>query len=242
LKALGALFLQVLKLCETAGLVKLGHCANWFTVLDTVVWDTGWLLSEDSILGRTLHTLIGYTDQPTEMQLVTYVAVVAVTVALMRLIGRNGLGTRLTGFGNRRPIRGSAANEVVIDAGQLDGFRIIAPKPLREPAGRKPKKTSSRPADKAVERKAAVAYEREQKRRDRERAREEAARQKEREHRQQAVDKAQSALNKAEREHAEKAGAIQAEADAIEKRAQAENARWKKEKGRLDAALQRARG
>ena len=111
-----------------------------------------------------------------------------------------------------------------------------------KPAGRKLKKTSSRPADKAAEQKAAVAYEREQKRRDRERAREEAARQKEREHRQQAVDKAQSALDKAEREHAERAGAIQAEADAIEKRSQAENARWKKEKERLDAALQRARG
>jgi hypothetical protein len=113
-------------------------------------------------------------------------------------------------------------------------------KAARKPANRKPKKTSSRPADKAAEQKAAVAYEREQKRRDRERAREEAARQKEREHRQQAVDKAQSALDQAEREHAERAGAIQAEA--IEKRAQAENARWKKEKKRLDAALQRARG
>jgi hypothetical protein len=115
-------------------------------------------------------------------------------------------------------------------------------KAARKPAGRKPKMTSSRPADKAAEQKAAVAYEREQKRRDRERAREEAARQKEREHRQQAVDKAQSALDKAEREHAERAGAILAEADAIEKRAQAENARWKKKKERLDAALQRARG
>ena len=51
-------------------------------------------------------------------------------------------------------------------------------KAARKPAGRKPKKTSSRPADKAAEQKAAVAYEREQKRRDRERAREEAARQK----------------------------------------------------------------
>jgi len=111
-----------------------------------------------------------------------------------------------------------------------------------KPAGRKPKKTSSRPTDKAAEQKAAVAYERERKRRDRERAREEAARQKQREHRQQAVDKAQSALDKAEREHAERAGAIQAEADAIEKRAQAENARWRKEKERLDAALRRARG
>ena len=48
-------------------------------------------------------------------------------------------------------------------------------------------------------------------------------------------------MDKAEREHAKRAGAIQAEADAIEKRVQAENARWKKEKERLDAALQRAR-
>ncbi len=59
--------------------------ANWVTALDRVVWDSGWLLSETSIAGRTLHTLIGYTDQPTEMQLVAYVAVIAVTVLLMRL-------------------------------------------------------------------------------------------------------------------------------------------------------------
>ena len=115
-------------------------------------------------------------------------------------------------------------------------------KAVRKPADRKPNKTSFRPIDKAAEWKAAVAYEREQKRRDRERAREEAARQKEREQRQQAIDKAQSALDKAEREHAERAGAIQAEADAIENTAQAENARWKKQKQQLDAALQRARG
>ena len=114
-------------------------------------------------------------------------------------------------------------------------------KAARKPANRRPKKTSSRPADKAAELRAAVAYEREQKHRDRERAREEVARQKEREHRQLAVDKAQSVLDKAEREHAQRAGAIQAEADAIEQRAQAENARWKKEKKRLDAALQRSR-
>ncbi len=59
--------------------------ANWFTALDSVAWDSGWLLSEDGLPGRTLHTLIGYTDQPTQMQLVIYVAVVLVTIALMRL-------------------------------------------------------------------------------------------------------------------------------------------------------------
>jgi len=61
--------------------------ANWLTPLDTVVWDSAWLLSESSIPGRTMHTLVGYTDQPTEMQLLVYVAVLLVTVMLMRLTG-----------------------------------------------------------------------------------------------------------------------------------------------------------
>jgi high-affinity iron transporter len=61
--------------------------ANWLTPLDTVVWDSGWLLSETSIAGRTLHTLVGYTDQPTEMQLVVYATVLLATFMLMRLTG-----------------------------------------------------------------------------------------------------------------------------------------------------------
>jgi hypothetical protein len=111
-----------------------------------------------------------------------------------------------------------------------------------KPEGRKPKKASARPVDRAVDRKAALAYERDQKRRELERAREEAIRQKERERRQQAVDNAQGALDKAEREHAERAAAIQGELEAIEKKSQAEDARWNKEKERLEAVLRRARG
>jgi high-affinity iron transporter len=61
--------------------------ANWLTPLDTVMWDSGWLLSESSIVGRALHTLVGYADQPTGMQIVTYLAVLLVTVMLMRLVG-----------------------------------------------------------------------------------------------------------------------------------------------------------
>jgi high-affinity iron transporter len=45
------------------------------------------MLSESSIPGRALHTLIGYTDQPTEMQIMVYLAVLAVTFVLMRLYG-----------------------------------------------------------------------------------------------------------------------------------------------------------
>src|SRR3954463_13244687 len=113
-------------------------------------------------------------------------------------------------------------------------------KAVRKSGGRKPKKSASRSIDKAAERKAALAYERKQKRRDLERAREEAARQKERESRQQAVDNAQAALDKAEREHEKRAASIHAEVEALEKKLQAEDARWHKEKDRLDAAVRRA--
>jgi high-affinity iron transporter len=61
--------------------------ANWLNSLDTVVWDSAWLLPEKSIAGRTMHTLIGYTDQPTQMQLLVYAAVLLTTFMLMRLTG-----------------------------------------------------------------------------------------------------------------------------------------------------------
>ena len=111
-------------------------------------------------------------------------------------------------------------------------------KAVRKSKGRTAKQPPSRPIDKAAERKAALAFEKEQKRRERE----EAARQKDRERRQQAVDKAQAALNKAEQEHSKRAATIQTEVEALQKRSQAEQARWGKEKGRLEAALRRARG
>ncbi|HTQ82453.1 MAG TPA: FTR1 family protein, partial [Pseudolabrys sp.] len=54
-------------------------------VLDRTVWDTSWLLSEGSIFGRLLHTLIGYTERPTELQLLTYIAILIVMWLLMRI-------------------------------------------------------------------------------------------------------------------------------------------------------------
>ena len=66
--------------------------ANWLNALDNVVWDSEWLLSDKSIAGRALHTLVGYTDQPTAMQLLVYVAVLVVTIVLMRLTGSQPAG------------------------------------------------------------------------------------------------------------------------------------------------------
>jgi high-affinity iron transporter len=59
--------------------------ADILTALDNTVWDTSWILSDSSLLGRALHTLIGYVDQPTAMQLVVYLATLAIIVVLMKL-------------------------------------------------------------------------------------------------------------------------------------------------------------
>jgi high-affinity iron transporter len=59
--------------------------AGFVEVLGRTVWDTSWLLSENSILGRMLHALIGYTERPTELQLVVYVAILLLMGLLMRI-------------------------------------------------------------------------------------------------------------------------------------------------------------
>jgi high-affinity iron transporter len=59
--------------------------ADILTALDQTVWDTSWILSDSSYLGRALHTLIGYVDQPTAMQLIVYAATLAVIVVLMKV-------------------------------------------------------------------------------------------------------------------------------------------------------------
>jgi high-affinity iron transporter len=59
--------------------------ADYFQGLATPVWDTSWLLNEDSIPGRLLHTLVGYTATPDAAQLLAYALVIAMMLTLMRL-------------------------------------------------------------------------------------------------------------------------------------------------------------
>ena len=56
--------------------------------LVSVVWDTSWLLSENSLLGRTLQALVGYVSHPSGIQLLFYLATLAVIGGLMRIYGR----------------------------------------------------------------------------------------------------------------------------------------------------------
>ena len=104
------------------------------------------------------------------------------------------------------------------------------------------KKQPPRKIDDKRARKAALAFEREQRQREIERRKEEAATAKERERREKAVAKAQAAIEEAKREHNKRARTIETDRAAIEKRSQAEDARWEKQKEKLETALRRARG
>jgi high-affinity iron transporter len=77
---------QAAQFLDAAGLINvLGHR----------LWDSSSWLPQDSIFGRLLHTLIGYTDRPTELQLVTYVATLTIMLALTWLSG-SGRSARAT--------------------------------------------------------------------------------------------------------------------------------------------------
>jgi high-affinity iron transporter len=59
--------------------------ANIITAFGTVLWNSSGILSDSSLPGKVLRTLIGYNDQPTGMEVVVYVATLAITYVMMKL-------------------------------------------------------------------------------------------------------------------------------------------------------------
>ncbi|MBV9569271.1 MAG: FTR1 family protein [Hyphomicrobiales bacterium] len=59
--------------------------ADVVTMLPDQLWDSSNILSDTSILGRVLHTLIGYSDHPSAMEALIYVATLAAIALLMKL-------------------------------------------------------------------------------------------------------------------------------------------------------------
>jgi high-affinity iron transporter len=51
------------------------------------IWNSSGLLAENSMLGRALHALMGYSDRPCGIQLAAYAATLAILLVSMRLIG-----------------------------------------------------------------------------------------------------------------------------------------------------------
>ncbi|MDR3034036.1 MAG: FTR1 family protein [Kitasatospora sp.] len=65
---------------------------GWLPVLDTPMWHTGSLLSQDSALGDVLHSFFGYSDAPTPLQLLVYVGYLAIVI--IAYLGLRGTGRR----------------------------------------------------------------------------------------------------------------------------------------------------
>jgi high-affinity iron transporter len=62
--------------------------ADLLPSLGPKLWDTSALLSDRSILGQTLHALIGYDARPAGVQIVFYVITAAAIAIGMRLWGK----------------------------------------------------------------------------------------------------------------------------------------------------------
>lgn len=60
--------------------------AGWVEYFTMTVWNTSWLIREDSITGKLLHTLVGYSEAPNGAQLIAYGATIAMILVLMRLV------------------------------------------------------------------------------------------------------------------------------------------------------------
>lgn len=60
--------------------------ANVINVMTGTLWDTSWLVSESSVMGNILHALIGYIANPMGIQLVFYIATIAIIGGMMWLV------------------------------------------------------------------------------------------------------------------------------------------------------------
>jgi hypothetical protein len=91
--------------------------------------------------------------------------------------------------------------------------------------------------DEKAERKAAAAFEREERKRELQRKKEEEVAAKARARRNAAIERAKSALDDARRKHDERSASIEKDRKAVERRASDEEARWEKERSTLEAML-----
>ncbi len=73
---------------------------GWVRVLDGQLWNTSGELSEASSIGDVFHSLFGYADRPTALQLIAYLAYLVTALAVFLHLGP------------RRPVRGAKAAAV----------------------------------------------------------------------------------------------------------------------------------
>ncbi|CAM2170145.1 high-affinity iron transporter [Paraburkholderia sacchari] len=65
-------------------LASVGILPSW----GDTIWDTSWLLRDSSVVGKMLHTLVGYTARPAGIQIAAYIATLVIIVLLARAVVR----------------------------------------------------------------------------------------------------------------------------------------------------------
>ena len=68
--------------------------AGLVNVLTAPLWDTSHILDEGSTVGRLLKTIVGYTDRPDGLQLIAWLAIVAMMITLMRIVNPKPQGPK----------------------------------------------------------------------------------------------------------------------------------------------------
>jgi len=114
-------------------------------------------------------------------------------------------------------------------------------KKVSAPRKRAPPPVKAAKADNAEARRAAAAFDKQQRKREAEQRKDELVRTKERKRRGAKFAKAREAFDEAEKEHHAREAAFQAERDEIDKRAEAERRRWEQQREKLGASLRRAK-
>ena len=66
--------------------------AGYLPTLGDEIWDTSGVLRDDSMIGRALHALIGYSDRPPGIQLIAFLATLIILVILHRVAVHGPLG------------------------------------------------------------------------------------------------------------------------------------------------------
>ena len=61
---------------------------GWLPFLEHTVWNTSGFLAEDSSIGDVFHSLLGYAERPTVLQIIVWVTYVSVSVTLFIRMGR----------------------------------------------------------------------------------------------------------------------------------------------------------
>ncbi|MBK9586195.1 MAG: FTR1 family protein [Alphaproteobacteria bacterium] len=62
--------------------------ADNFQSLSFTLWDTSWLLSEENLAGESLKALVGYTAQPSAIQLIAFVVTLVFLTVALKFAGR----------------------------------------------------------------------------------------------------------------------------------------------------------